>query len=162
MTAKLFPTRNDLPAEARAVVIDLLNATLADLTDLSSQTKHSHWNVRGPHFIALHELYDKLYTELIGLIDDVAERVTALGGVARGTVRQAAASSRVPEYPSDAFDGLATTSALADRYGTVAKTTRAAIDRTASIGDADTADLLTGLSRQLDKSLWFLEAHGQS
>ena len=162
MTTKLFPTRNDLPADARTVLVDLLNAALADLTDLSTQTKYAHWNVKGPHFIALHELYDKLYTDLVGPIDEVAERITALGGIAKGTVRQTAASSRLTEFPSDVVDGRATTVALADRFAAVAKTTRAAIDRTASLGDADTADLLTGLSRQLDKALWFLEAHGQS
>lgn len=162
MSAKPFPTRNDLPAESRAVVIDLLNATLADLTDLSTQTKHAHWNVKGPHFIALHELYDKLYTDLVGPIDDVAERITALGGIAKGTVRQVAVSSRLTEFPTDAFDGRATTGALADRYAAVAKTTRAAIDKTTALGDAGTADLLTGLSRQLDQALWFLEAHGPS
>jgi starvation-inducible DNA-binding protein len=162
MTAKLFPTRNDLPAEARNVVIDLLNATLADLADLSAQTKYAHWNVKGQLFIALHELFDKLYNELNAPMDDVAERITALGGVAKGTVRQAAAGSRLNEFPADVFDGRATTAVLADRYASVAKSTRLAIDRTASLGDADTADLLTGLSRQLDKALWFLEAHGQS
>ena len=124
--------------------------------------RHAHWNVKGPHFIALHELFDKLHAELEGPIDDIAERITALGGVAHGTLRMLAKASRVSEFPSDVHDGVAVTLALADRYATVAKSVRDAIDKTAKLGDADTADLFTGLSRQLDKALWFLEAHGQS
>lgn len=162
MTSKIFPTRNDLSAEARTVLIELLNAVLADLIDLASQTKQAHWNVKGPHFIALHELYDKLYAEFGDPIDDSAERIAALGGTVQGTIRQAASASRVPEFAPESFEGRAVTATLSDRYAAVAKSVRAAIDRSASLGDADTADLLTGLSRQLDKALWFLEAHGQS
>lgn len=162
MNSKIFPTRNDLSADTRTMLIELLNVLLADLIDLASQTKQAHWNVKGPHFIALHELYDKLYAEFGGPIDDSAERIAALGGTVRGTIRQAAAASRVPEFAPESFDGREVTMNLAARYAAVAKSVRAAIDRSASLGDADTADLLTGLSRQLDKALWFLEAHGQS
>ncbi|TLY50943.1 MAG: DNA starvation/stationary phase protection protein Dps [Gammaproteobacteria bacterium] len=154
-------TRNDLDARLRERMIGLLNPQLADTMDLYTQVKQAHWNVKGPHFIALHELYDKLAEELEDPIDDIAERVTALGGVARGTARIAAGESRLPELPLASLDGLKLTALLADRYAALAKSTRAAIESADHAGDADTADLFTGISRGLDKALWFLEAHLQ-
>ena len=156
---KSFSTRNDLPADARQKLIALLNQQLADTTDLRTQTKHAHWNVKGPNFIALHKLFDELAEQLSEFADEIAERATALGGVATGTARVVAANSRVPEFPSDAFDWKAVVTALADRYANLAKTTREAIDRSDELGDQDTVDLFTEVSRGLDKSLWFLEAH---
>jgi starvation-inducible DNA-binding protein len=153
-----FPTRNTLPEEIRLVSIGLLNQALADLTDLHSQTKQAHWNVKGMQFIALHELFDDFAETLEEHIDTVAERVTALGGVANGTVRMAAAQSALPELPM-VYEGRAVVEALAERYALVGTSVRAAIDAAAKAGDADTSDLFTGVSRDLDKQLWFLEAH---
>jgi starvation-inducible DNA-binding protein len=153
----MFPTRIDI-AE-RKKVTTVLNAHLSDLSDLYSQTKFAHWNVKGPHFIALHELFDKLAETVEGHIDEVAERVTALGGTATGTVRQTTSATRLPEFPAGAVKGLEVVAALADRFGAVAKTVRAAIDETDELGDKGTADLLTGVSRDLDQALYFLEAH---
>ena len=150
-------TRIDLPQDVREEMIALLNAQLADTIDLRYQVKQAHWNVKGPHFIALHELFDKLYADLDGPIDEIAERVTALGGVALGTVR-IAAKSRLPEMPHDLVEGMKLVALLADRYAALGATTREAIDA-ADEEDADTADLFTGISRELDKALWFLEAH---
>ena len=158
---KSFSTRHDLPADARQKLIALLNQQLADTTDLRTQTKHAHWNVKGSNFIALHKLFDELAALLNGFIDEIAERATALGGVATGTARVVAANSRVPEFPPDAFDWKAVVTALADRYANLAKTTREAIDQGDELGDQDTVDLFTDVSRGLDKSLWFLEAHLQ-
>jgi starvation-inducible DNA-binding protein len=156
-----FPTRHDLPADARDQLIRLLNQQLADTTDLRTQTKHAHWNVKGPNFIALHKLFDELADLLSGFADEIAERATALGGVAHGTARHVAANSRLPEFPRDAFKWDAVVAALADRYAHLAKTTRGAIDESDRLGDKDSADLFTEVSRGLDKSLWFLEAHLQ-
>ncbi len=155
----MFLTRNDIAPEARVKVIALLNAQLADEVDLHSQTKFAHWNVKGPQFIALHKLFDELAEKLDEHIDELAERVTALGGVATGTIRQAATASRVAEFPATAMHGNAVLVALADRYAAVGKTTRAAIDESDKLGDKGTADLFTGISRDLDQSLYFLEAH---
>lgn len=160
--SRLFPTRIDLAADSRAALIGLLNQQLADTADLYSQVKQAHWNVKGPTFIALHELFDQLAGDLTGHIDTIAERATALGGVALGTTRLAAAATRLPEYPADAADGPAHVKALADRYAALARTTRAAIDTADEHGDAGTADLFTQVSRDLDKNLWFLEAHLQA
>ena len=156
---KTTTTRIDIRGRTRDSMVRLLNQQLVDTVDLYTQVKQAHWNVKGPHFIALHELFDKLAEDLESPVDDIAERVTALGGVARGTARLAARESRLADLPGDGFDGLKIVALLADRYAALATTTRAAIEFAAGAGDADTSDLFTGVSRGLDKALWFLEAH---
>jgi len=156
---KTSPTRIDIKSKLRESMTALLNQQLADTLDLYTQVKQAHWNVKGPNFIALHELFDKLAEDLEGPVDDIAERVTALGGIARGTARIAAQESRLAEFPHDRCEGLKAVALLADRYADLGASTRAAIDAAGKEGDADTADLFTGVSRGLDKALWFLEAH---
>src|SRR5262245_51051904 len=126
---KLHKTSIDLDAETRQQAIELLNQQLADTFDLYSQTKQAHWNVKGMHFIQLHELFDKLAAELLEHVDTIAERSTALGGTALGTARMSAAKSRLPEYSEDIFEGRESVEALVERYADLAATTRAAIDR---------------------------------
>lgn len=157
-----FPTRNDLTPETREAMIDLLNSRLADAVDLAARCKHAHWNVKGPHFAALHALFDRLAADLSAPIDDIAERAVQLGGVARGTVRQAAAESTLPEYAADLAAGPDHLRALVDSIAVYARNVRSVIDRAAELGDADTADLFTGVSRGADKALWLTEAHLQS
>jgi len=161
MKPRTFKTSIDLPAAVREPLNALLNQQLADTFDLQSQTKQAHWNVKGPYFIALHELFDELAEDLEEHIDTIAERVTALGGTALGTARLAASASRLAEYPLDIGDGQQHVAALAQRYAALAASSRAAIDAAGKLGDADTADLFTAVSRALDKALWFLEAHVQ-
>jgi starvation-inducible DNA-binding protein len=160
-TEKMFSTRNDLSGDVRGEMVALLNQQLADTFDLFSQTKQAHWNVKGAQFFPLHELFDKLAGELDGYADVIAERATALGGLALGTVRLSAANSRLLDYELDVTDSLPTVEALADRYAALAASMRQAIESAEKHGDAATADLFTELSRGLDKSLWFLEAHLQ-
>ena len=147
----MFDTRNDLPASTRTKVIELLNTRLADAIDLGAQAKHAHWNVKGPNFIALHELFDKVAENVEEYIDTLAERVTALGGTARGTLATVARSTSLRPYPEDISEGLAHVDALSAAL--------ADFDAAARLEDADTADLFTGISRDNDKYLWFLEAH---
>ncbi|MEH2453692.1 DNA starvation/stationary phase protection protein Dps [Nostoc sp.] len=161
LSSRLYPTRIDIPAEARVQIVVILNQTLAATLDLKTQTKQAHWNVKGTDFYQLHELFDELAGELEEYIDLVAERVTALGGYALGTVRSAASDSILPEYPFDILDGKEHVTALADRFAPYAKHIREAIAKTNDLGDADTADLYTEISRTIDKRLWFLEAHLQ-
>ena len=156
-----FDTRNDLDAEIRQDMVDLLNKQLADTCDLFSQTKQAHWNVKGPQFYQLHELYDELAEGLLDFVDKIAERATALGGLALGTVRMAASSTSLNEYPEDAVGSMTSVETLAERYASLAASTREAIDIAEGGDDMDTADLFTEVSRFLDKSLWFLEAHLQ-
>ena len=155
----MYDTRNDLPANTRSRVIELLNARLADAIDLGAQTKHAHWNVKGPNFIALHELFDKIAESVEDQIDTLAERVTALGGRAHGTIATVARSSSLKPYPEDISDGLAHVDALSAALADYGAKIRAGIDAADKLGDADSADLLTGISRATDKYLWFLEAH---
>ncbi len=155
----MFDTRNDLPASIRTRSIELLNARLADAIDLGTQTKHAHWNVKGPNFIALHELFDKIAENIEDQIDTIAERVTALGGTARGTLTAVSRGTSLKPYPEDIVDGAAHVDALSAVYADFGKKVRAAIEESAKFGDADTSDLFTGISRETDKNLWFLEAH---
>ncbi len=160
--ARTFKTRIDLPVAGREKLIALLNQQLADTFDLYGQSKQAHWNVKGPQFFQLHELFDDLAEELLEYVDLIAERATALGGTALGTIRMAGAVSRLAEYPLDAGGSMQHVEALAERFAALAATTRSAIAAADDLGDADTADLLTEVSRGLDKSLWFLEAHLQA
>lgn len=156
-----FSTRIDIPADARTKLISLLNQRLADTFDLMSQTKFAHWNVKGPNFYQLHLLFDKLAEDVEGHVDEIAERVTALGGIATGTVRQTAATSQTPEFPANTFKDMDVVRALADRFAAVGKAVRQGIDQADELGDKDTADLFTQVSRDLDQSLYFLESHLQ-
>ena len=123
--------------------------------------KQAHWNVKGPHFIALHELFDKLYEEAGDHADTIAERIAALGGNAEGTTQAVVKKTTLAEYPLALTDGLGHVARLADSFAKFGGEVRRAIDTATELRDADTADLFTGLSRELDKSLWFLEAHIQ-
>lgn len=155
----MFPTRIDLPEATRRQLCVILNDRLADVIDLGLQAKQAHWNVKGPNFIALHELFDSIAGIFPEQADTIAERITALGGVAEGTLAAVGARSHLPAYPIDLAAGRAHVDALATALATFGTAVRADIDKTNELGDADTADLFTGISREIDKQLWFLEAH---
>ncbi len=161
LKTRLYPSRIDFSLETRQEVAVILNATLATTLDLKTQVKQAHWNVKGMNFYSLHQLFDEMAGELEGYVDMVAERITALGGFAMGTARAAAADSILPEYPFDILNGEDHVIALADRFAMYAKHLREGIDKTDDLGDADTADLYTEISRTIDMRLWFLEAHLQ-
>ena len=152
-------THNDLKSNTKSAMIEQLNAHLADGIDLALLTKQAHWNVKGPQFIAVHEMLDGFRTELDIHVDTVAERIVQLGGVAHGTTQTTAKATRLAPYPTDIIKIPDHLKALIERYAATAKTVRAGIDSADEAGDADTADILTAYSRALDKSLWFLEAH---
>jgi len=158
----MFPTKNDIPKADREKLIKLLNATLADSVDLQTQIKQAHWNVKGPNFIGLHKLFDEIYDDAVEYGDTIAERVVQLGGVALGTARIAAKGSSLREYPHDIADGAKHVDALSSALAAYGKTVRAAIDKADDTGDAGTADMFTGISRGIDKWLWFVEAHQQA
>ena len=157
----MHQTKNDLPSNTRNVAIDLLNAQLADAIDLALLTKQAHWNLKGPRFIAIHEMLDGFRTQIDGHVDTMAERAVQLGGTALGTTQAVAKTSKLAPYPTDIYAIKDHLPALIDRYALVANATRKAIDDADEAGDADTADIFTAASRDLDKALWFLEAHVQ-
>src|SRR5215468_1799634 len=153
----MYPTKNDLPEAARAKVIDLCNGRLADAIDLQTQCKYAHWNVKGPNFIALHELFDKINEDVEDYVDDIAERAVQLGGVAEGTARMVARKSSLSEYPANTVDGRSHVEALSSALAAFGKSARKGITEANEFGDLDTADLFTEISRGIDKWLWFVE-----
>jgi starvation-inducible DNA-binding protein len=155
-------TKNDLPESKRTPVVQLLNDRLVEALDLQLQAKQAHWNVKGPSFIALHELFDEVAEMAREAADLIAERATALGGVAEGTSQVIVQRSKLPPYPLNIKDGLAHVDALSTTLADVAKSMRSSIDRADELGDKDTADLFTELSRDVDKHLWLVEAHIQA
>lgn len=156
---KLFSSRIDLPEQSRTALVALLNERLADTLDLYTQAKQAHWNVKGPNFYQLHELFDQLATEVFPFVDEIAERATALGGAVLGTVKMAAGTTSLGDYPPEAADEHQHLKALIDAYATYTANVRRGISEGAGHGDQDTADLFTQVSRVADKHLWFLEAH---
>ena len=159
---KMYETENDIPKERRSELNALLNQRLANAVDLQMQLKQAHWNVKGPNFIGLHELFDKVNEAVAAYVDQIAERIVQLGGIAEGTVRVAAARSRLAEYPLAVAEGLAHVEAVARALSTFGQEARATIEEANAFDDAGTADLFTEISRGIDQWLWFVEAHSQA
>ena len=157
----LYTTKNDLPETTRVEAIELLNQRLADCINLQLQTKQAHWNVKGPSFIALHKLFDEINAAVIEYADMIAERVVQLGGIAEGTVGAVAGHSGLSDYPIAKLDGPEHVPALSDALSQFGRTARMGIEEMDELEDADSADILTEISRGVDKWLWFVEAHQQ-
>jgi starvation-inducible DNA-binding protein len=157
----LHKTVNNLNDNAKKAAVELLNARVAETIDLALLTKQAHWNLKGRQFIAVHEMLDGFRGQLDGHVDTMAERVVQLGGTALGTTQVVAKASTLVPYPTDIYAIKDHLAALIERYGTVANALRRNIDDAAEAGDADTSDIFTAASRDLDKALWFLEAHVQ-
>ena len=158
----MYETENDIPQPRRVELNALMNQRLADAVDLQMQMKQAHWNVKGPHFIGLHELFDQIDEAVEGYVDLIAERIVQLGGIAEGTVRVAAERSRLEEYPLDIADGHAHVEAVSKALSTFGHEARNTIDQADDLDDAGTADMFTEISRGIDKWLWFVEAHSQA
>jgi starvation-inducible DNA-binding protein len=159
--ARTFATKNGLAPDVRTEMVALLNQQLADTLDLFSQTKQAHWNVKGPDVYQLHLMFDAHAASAAEWSDLLAERAVMLGGYATGTVRMSAASSTLPEFPTDITDSLDYVRATVERWAAYANSTRDAIDTADEAGDATTADLFTEISGGADKWLWMVEAHLQ-
>jgi starvation-inducible DNA-binding protein len=159
---KMYETENDISKGSRAELNALMNQRLASVVDLQMQMKQAHWNVKGPSFIGLHELFDKVSEAVEDYVDLIAERIVQLGGIAEGTVRVAASRTRLAEYPLEIAEGMAHVEAVARALSTFGAEARTTIDEANALDDADTADLFTEISRGIDKWLWFVEAHSQA
>ena len=158
----MYATKNSLPEKIRTQICGLLQEHLANSLDLASQAKQPHWNVKGPDFISLHELFDKVAEDSENYVDLVAERIVQLGGIAEGTLKAAAKRSLLPEYPLTISSGHDHVNALAHSLATYGEGVRKAIGNAGEFQDQDTADILTEISRAVDKFLWFVEAHIQA
>jgi starvation-inducible DNA-binding protein len=161
-TVRLYPTKNDLPEAGRREAVGLLNQRLADCIDLQCQCKQAHWNVKGPSFIALHKLFDEINEAVEDYVDLLAERVVQLGGIAEGTIGVVQERTTLPGYPLTLTSGPEHVAALADALAGFGRTVRVGIEEMNELEDADSADILTEISRGVDQWLWFVEAHAQA
>ena len=157
----MHQTQNDTKSNAKQVSISTLSDRLADGIDLMLSIKQAHWNLKGPSFIGIHLMLDNFHKDFDEYNDMVAERITQLGGTAKGTSAAVIETSKLAPYPLDIYKIADHLAALIDRYGAYANAVRKNIDDVDDAGDAGTADLLTEISRAVDKQLWFLEAHVQ-
>lgn len=158
----LHATKHDLTANTRQATVDILQTQLVGAIDLGLQTKQAHWTVKGPNFIALHELFDQLYGTVTEHVDTIAERIAILGGTPKGTAQVVSGDTTLAPYPLEINNGTDHVEALSSAYAAYAEAVRNAMAEVGEIGDEDSVDLLTGVSRDIDKSLWFIEAHAQA
>lgn len=157
----MHSTKNDLPSKVRSKVVGILGDRLADATDVMLASKQAHWNVKGRTFFQLHELFDKINESAEEWVDLIAERIVQLGGTADGTVQATAKRTSMAPYPLEITSGEDHVEAMSNALASFGKKVRSAIDKTGKAGDADTADIFTEISRDVDKYLWFVEAHNQ-
>jgi len=160
--ARMYKSSVGVSDKNRQAIVALLNARLADSIDMRSQIKWAHWNVKGMHFIQLHELFDSVQEHVDDASDTIAERIAALGGVANGTVREVAAKSGLKEADLSASDGPSQLKWLVHNFAHHVNALRTAVQESDDLEDPITTDLFTAMTRELDKDLWFLEAHLQS
>ncbi len=162
------PTHNTLSENIRVRSVELLNKHLAAAIDLHAQVKQAHWNVRGPAFIAIHELFDfiathklfdKISTNVANYSGLITERVGGLGGTAYGTIQVAAERSYLIPYPLGIANETQHIFAISGSMAAFGQSLREAIGQATTFGDADTADLFTEVSRGIDHQLWFVESH---
>src|SRR5438128_28739 len=155
----MYKTKNDIPEKTRTATVALLNVQLANAIDLMHQAKQAHWNVKGPSFIALHTLFDEVVDAAEEYMDLLAERVVQLGGTAEGTIQVAATRTGLEAYPLTLLEERDHVEALSSALAVYGRGMRRAIEQTDELGDKDTADICTEISRGVDKYLWFVEAH---
>ena len=152
---------NALPEEQQAKLIGMLNRRLADAIDLQLQSRQAYWNVKGPHFMALRELFNKVVEGAEKYASLIAERIVQLGGVAEGTAYAVAGRSSLDghwlatSYGNGHIDALSTTLADFGRHA------RYASVQAAELMDADTAAIFTDIARDIDKWRWFVETSQQ-
>src|ERR1017187_7796972 len=144
---KMYETENDISEKRRSELNALMNQRLASAVDLQTQMKQAHWNVKGPNFIGLHELFDKVDEAIESYVDMIAERIVQLGGIAEGTARVAASRSRLEEYPLNIADGVAHVEAVARALSAFGHEARTTINEADELDDADTAGIFNEISR---------------
>lgn len=155
----MYRTSNTLSENIRSKAVALLNRHLAAAIDLHAQVKQAHWNVRGPAFIAIHELFDKVADVVEGYSDTIAERAGALGGAAEGTLPIALDRSFLEPYKLGVAGEKAHVTAVTAALAAFGDSARKAIDEAAAFGDQDTSDVFTEVSRGIDQQLWLVESH---
>jgi starvation-inducible DNA-binding protein len=157
----MHPTRNTMPERLRIQITEMLQGHLSNSIDLTLQAKQAHWNVKGPDFISLHELFDKVATDSLEFSDLIAERIAQLGGTVEGTIGVVSKRTQLAEYPMAILNGKDHINALSSALASFGDHMRKAIASADELKDHDTADILTQISRSVDKYLWFVESHIQ-
>lgn len=155
----MHQTHNTLSENIRTQSVALLNKQLAAAIDLHGQIKQAHWNVRGPNFIGIHELFDKVAQTALEASDLIAERTAGLGGTAEGTIQVASAKSYLLPYELGVADEAKHVFAVSAALAAFGQQVRLAAGLSTTQGDATTADLFTEISRGIDQQLWFVESH---
>ncbi len=156
---RMYPNRVALSDEIKKQVVGVMQESLAEASDMYSQAKFAHWNVKGDNFYQLHLLFDHIAKVIGKQVDPIAERITQLGGVANGTIRQAACTSKIPEYPVQTVAGMDHVRALSDSLGHYCQELREASEKVGDIGDDPTSDFYNQLIIDAEEQLYFLESH---
>ncbi|MCD1642850.1 DNA starvation/stationary phase protection protein Dps [Aurantimonas coralicida] len=159
---KMHKTMNPISENIRGSMVELLQTHLATAVDITYQTKQAHWNVKGMNFIAVHELFDDLHEETEEYVDTIAERLTAIGGQAHGTVQAASENSLLDPYPLDLVKSEDHLKRLTESYAKWSAAIAEGIEEASEAGDPLTEDLLTAIGRGLDKGIYFMESHFQA
>lgn len=154
----MYKTPSHLSEASRTELVRTLNARLADGLDLHSQLKVAHWNVRGPQFPALHPLFEQFAIQLATYNDSIAERAVTLGGLAAGTARHVAKTSRLSEYPQDTTRDLDHVRLLAERLDVYLVGARESREIAQKLADEESVSLLTDVITDFEKNAWFLRA----
>ena len=150
---------DDLPESTRVEIVELCNTRLADAVDLQMQCKYAHWNVKGPNFRSLHELFDQVNGDVEDYVDMIAERAVQLGGIADYTAYVVPMWANLAEYRADAGGEHAYVKTLAGALESFGKRARVAIALCEELGDVVSADLFTEITRGTDKWLWMVRSH---
>jgi starvation-inducible DNA-binding protein len=148
-----------LSDQDRKGVVDILNNLLADEYVLYTTTRNYHWNVVGPQFHDLHKFFESQYEELNEVVDEVAERVRALGGTALGTLTEFLKHTRQKEYPGQSASALEMVKNLLMGHEAIVQSLRVDLESCADkFHDIGTNDFLTGLMERHEKMAWMLRA----
>lgn len=157
MSSVMTRSRHALSEEVRRRASQHLQMTLVDLLDLSLQMKQAHWNLRGTNFTAVHKLFDEFHASYGDVIDDIAERILALGYPADGRASTIERDSQLEAFPEGFVSDSEAVSLLADRVGVATTKIR---EQQEALGAVDpvSEDLLIGLLQNLEKQLWMLQS----
>jgi starvation-inducible DNA-binding protein len=153
-----YQTPSQLSADHRVAIGESLNARLADGLDLHSHLKVAHWNLKGPQFAALHPLFESIAVSLATHNDEIAERAVMLGAQALGSLKHAARSSQLPDYPLEITRDLDHVRLIAERIDVYLAGLRSSRVVCEQAGDVDGVDQLTGIVTEFEKYGWFLRS----
>src|SRR6185312_16298888 len=143
-------------------LIELLTRRLADAIDLQLQSRQAYWNVKGPHFMALRELFDKVAQGVEEYANLMAEHIVQLGGMAEGTAHAVARRTSLDAYRLSTAEGNGHIDALTTTLIAFGKHARYASAQASELQDTDTAAIFTAIARGIDKWLWFVETSQQA